>query len=137
MEDACTTILFLELFDGWALLLNTLQPSIWNNRRSLNIVSLLWLGNVQSVHDGGLFARVLRFLSQSVVQQDVTCLGFDITDAVARSIRHLDQVGIGFLGKGLNLLLVFFLHFAELLQIDLGENDHQGLGLEERLDRVE
>jgi hypothetical protein len=92
---------------------------------------------MQSVHDGGFFAWVLSFLGESVVKQDVTCLGLDVTDAIARGVGHLDQIGIGFLGQGLNLLLVVFLHFVELLQIDFGQDNHQGLSLEQRLDRVE
>jgi len=80
---------------------------------------------------------VLGFLGQSVVEKDVARFGFHVIDSVTRDVGHLDQVSIRLLGEGLDLLLLVLVNFGELLQINFCEDDHEWLGLEKRLNRIE
>ena len=72
-----------------------------------------------------------------MVEEDVAGLLFDVGDPVPRGVTHLDQVSVVLLGKVLNQVTGLVVQAGILNEIDFGQNDHQGLVLEERLDVLE
>jgi hypothetical protein len=92
---------------------------------------------MQTIHDLLGLLGVFGLLGQSVVEEDVAGLLLDVGNAVTRGVTHLDQVGVVLLGKVLNQITGLVVQAGILNEIDFGQNDHQGLVLEERLDVLE
>ena len=74
--------LFLELLNGGSCFLDTLDYSFWDENGTVDVVSLLGLGDMKSVQDSFLLLGVLSLLSESVIKQDVTGLALDVRDSV-------------------------------------------------------
>lgn len=128
---------FLELHNGRTLLLDAHTHGVGDVFRSLVIIAFFRLSDMQTVQNSLGLLGVLRFLRQSVVQQNVARLGLNILNALFGDVGHLNQVSVRLLGKCLDHRLFFGVELLKLLDIDLGQADHEWLGLEERLDRVE
>ena len=82
VEVARTAILFLELLHCWSLLLDSLEHCIGNKRRPVDIVALLGLGDVKSVHDSFVLLWVFSFLSEAMIEEDVASLTLHISDSI-------------------------------------------------------
>ena len=74
--------LFLELLNGGSCFLDSLDYSFWDEDGTVDVVSLLGLGDMKSVQDSFLLLWVLSLLSESVIKQDVTGLALDVRDSV-------------------------------------------------------
>ena len=72
-----------------------------------------------------------------MVEEDVAGFLLDVGDPVTRGVTHLNQVSVVLLGKVLNQVTGFVVQAGILNEIDFGQNDHQGLVLEEGLDVLE
>mmetsp|Transcript_35797 Transcript_35797/g.54860 ORF Transcript_35797/g.54860 Transcript_35797/m.54860 type:complete len:314 (-) Transcript_35797:574-1515(-) len=137
VELASTSVLLLEFLDGRSSLLGALDDSLGDCDVSHFVVSLLRLRHVELAHDALGLLGILRFLSEAMIQEDVAGLGFHVVDSVSTDVTHLDQIGVGLLGHGLDLLLDVLFQFGELANIDFGENNNERLGLEEGLNVIE
>ena len=72
-----------------------------------------------------------------MIEQDIARLCFHVFNTVTSNVGHLDQVGICLFSESFDLLSLSWLELIEVLQIDLGQYNDEGLRLEERFDRVE
>ena len=137
IEFTGTSVLLLELLDSGSLLLDTVDDSLGQVRIAHNVVALLRLRNMQLGHDGLSLLGILGLQRQSVVNENVASSSLDIGDTIAGLVTHLDHVGVGLLGEALDLFARLSFELGVLAEIDLGEHNDEGLGLEQRLDRVE
>ena len=137
VEVTGTSIFLLKLFNGLALFFESLENSIGDASWAIDIVSLLGLGNVQSVQNSLLLLWVLCLLSQAMVQKNVARFALHICNTISRNVRHIDQISIGLSGEVLDFLALRCLKLVILLQIALSKDKDERLGLEKRLDRCE
>ena len=137
VELTGTSELFLELLDGGSLLLDTVDDGLRQESLAHNVVALLRLRNMQLSHNGLSLLGVLGLQRESMVNENVACSSLDIGDTISGLVTHLDHVGVGLLGEALDLLARLRLELGVLAEINLGKHNDEGLGLEQRLNRVE
>jgi hypothetical protein len=137
VELTGTSELFLELLDGGSLLLDTVDDGLGHECLAHNVVALLRLRNMQLSHDGLSLLGVLGLQRKSMVNEDVARSSLDVGNTITGLVTHLDHVGVGLLGEGLDLLARLRLELGVLAEINLGKHNDEGLGLEQRLDGVE
>ena len=136
VELTGTAVLFLQLLDRGALLLDSIDDGLRDESFSSNVVALLRLSNMQLRHDGFGFLGVLGLERQSMINKNIARLRLHISDAVTGLVTHLNHVCVGLLGETLDLLAHFLVKLSVLAQIDFGEHNDERLGLEQRLDCV-
>lgn len=82
VEIARATVLLLELFDRWAILLESLEHRVRDKCWAVKVVALFGLSNMKSVHYSFLLLRVFAFQGQTMVHEDVTRLCLDIFNTI-------------------------------------------------------
>jgi hypothetical protein len=78
--------------------------------------------------------NVVNFILKSVVQKKVASGFFNSDDTFTSFITQFFRDDAIFLDKAGKLILIFLVQFVEFLQIDLGEDDDDGLVGEQGLD---
>lgn len=82
-------------------------------------------------------SKGIRFLLQSVLQQNVASLFLDIGNAFPTLVTHGNKTDVVVLKEIFQLSFVFLVEFFESHQIDFGHDDDQRLVLKQGLDIVE
>jgi hypothetical protein len=108
IEVARTAELILQFFNGGTDFFHTVDDSVRDGRGTVVVVTLFRLGNVESVEDLLGLLGVLSLLGKSMVEEDVTSLLLNVTDAITTGVAHLNQIGIVFLGQSFNHFLCLF-----------------------------